>query len=112
MEKLENYRALIKRILQHHALHKSSNKQIETLVICDEATDNYLLMDIGWHPNGRRLHSVPIHVRLCNGKFWIEWDGTEHGVAQELLDAGVPKEDIVLAFYHPKRREITEFAIA
>jgi hypothetical protein len=42
----------------------------------------------------------------------VEKDGMETGIAQELLDAGVPKEDVVFGFYRPERRTITEFAMA
>jgi hypothetical protein len=49
-------------------------------------------------------------VRLCHGKFWIEDDMTEEGIATDLLQAGVPKEDIVLAFQPPEARQFTEFA--
>ena len=37
---------------------------------------------------------------------------TEEGIATELLNLGVPKEDIVLAFYPPQERKFTEFATA
>jgi hypothetical protein len=49
---------------------------------------------------------------LRNGKFWIEEDWLEDGIVKELLAAGVPKEDIVLAFHHPEMRHLTEFAAA
>ncbi len=42
----------------------------------------------------------------------IEEDWTEGGIATDLLEAGVPKEDIVLAFHPPKMRPYTEFAVA
>ncbi len=68
-------------------------------------------MSVGW--NGiKRVHNVALHVRIREGKIWIEWDGIEEGITQELLDAGIPKEDIVLAFYHPSSRVHTGFAIA
>ncbi|MGB6168089.1 MAG: XisI protein, partial [Geitlerinemataceae cyanobacterium] len=72
---------------------------------------NYLLMAIGWNSSGR-VHSISFHLRIRNDKVWIEWDGTENGIALELVELGIPKEDIVLGFYRPERREITEFAIA
>ncbi|MGK7943847.1 MAG: element excision factor XisI family protein, partial [Microcystaceae cyanobacterium] len=43
---------------------------------------------------------------------WIEEDWTEEGIATELVREGVPKEDIVLAFYDPDARKFTEFASA
>jgi hypothetical protein len=33
------------------------------------------------------------------------------GLATALVAAGVPKEDIVLAFYSPNKRRLTEFAV-
>ena len=58
------------------------------------------------------MHSVFGHVRLKDGKVRIEEDGTEKGFAVEFVEAGIPKEDIVLAFYRPERRQLTEYAIA
>jgi XisI protein len=58
------------------------------------------------------VHSVVLHLRIKNSKVWIERDGMEEGIATDLLEAGIPKEDIVLAFYRPERRAITEFAVA
>ena len=46
------------------------------------------------------------------GKFWIQRDGTEYSIAQELLDAGVQKDRIVLAFRSPEMRRMTDFAVA
>jgi hypothetical protein len=51
-------------------------------------------------------------VDVINGKLWIQRDGTEYGVANHFLEAGVPKEHIVLAFHTPVEREYTEFAVA
>jgi hypothetical protein len=50
--------------------------------------------------------------RCRDNKVWVEKDSTETGIAQALLDTGVPKEDIALAFYRPERRAITELAVA
>jgi hypothetical protein len=55
-------------------------------------------------------------VRIRNSKFYIEiapnGHPTEAGIATELLAAGVPKDDIVLAFHHPSMRPYTEFIVA
>jgi XisI protein len=57
-------------------------------------------------------HSTIVHLRVFEEKIWLERDETEEGVTQHLLDLGVKKEDIVLAFYHLEDRKLTEFAIA
>lgn len=110
MDKLAFYRSAIKTIIDCHAELQNGSSILETVPICDTDGDNYLLMAIGWNSSGR-VHSVGFHLRIRNGKIWIEWDGTEKGIAQELLDLGVEKEDIVLGFYRPDRRVLTEFAI-
>jgi hypothetical protein len=81
------------------------------LLIADTMGEVYVLMDLGWE--GRtRVNSVYIQVRIKDGKIWIEQDWTEEGFANELVEAGVPKQDIVLAFQSPARRQLTEFSVA
>ena len=41
-----------------------------------------------------------MHFDIIDGKFWIQYDGTDRPVVAELEAAGVPREDIVLA-WHP-----------
>lgn len=113
MDKIANYRQIIKSILCNYA--GLSNKQpragIETDLIFDEERDHYLLINNGWDGR-RRILSITVYVRIRNGKFWIEEDWLEQGIATDLLETGVPNEDIVLAFHHPSKRPFTEFAVA
>lgn len=51
-------------------------------------------------------------VRIKEGKVWIQWDGTEERVADDLMALGVPREDIVLGFHPPHLRKFTEFAVS
>jgi hypothetical protein len=71
--------------------------------------DRYLLLHTGWRGN-RRTHGCSLHLDIINGKIWIQHDGTEVGIATQLLEMGVPKDDIVLAFHSPYMRQFTEFA--
>ena len=43
--------------------------------------------------------------------YLIQRDGTERGIAQELLDAGVPKDRIVLAFRSLAKRQLADFTV-
>jgi hypothetical protein len=52
-----------------------------------------------------------VHLDIRNGKIWIQHDGTEVGIANRLVEAGVPKTDIVLGFHSPFKRQFTEFAV-
>jgi hypothetical protein len=113
MDKLTERRSLLIRLLREY--ERLYNLQpapgVETFVILDEQRDHYLLMSVGW-ADGRRVRRAVLYVRLRNGKFWIEEDWTENGIATDLLRDAVPKDDIVLAFQAPERRPLTEFAVA
>jgi len=62
--------------------------------------------------NERRVHGCLVHIDIINGKLWIQRDGTERGIANDLVEAGVPKKQIVLGFRSPEIRQPTEFAVA
>jgi hypothetical protein len=111
MDQVEHYKQIITEILNAHAQIPYSHGEIERLAIQDEENDSYILMSVGWNKR-QRVHSIVFHVRIRDGKIWVEDDWTEYGVANELVDAGVPKEDIVLAFHLPEERPYTEFAVA
>lgn len=109
MDKSDEYRLTVRQILRKHAELAPSHGQIESIPVFDDRNDHYLLIDYGWDRTGR-VYTVVVHVRLKSGKIWIERDGMEDGLAEELVQAGVRREDIVLAFYRPARRQITEYA--
>ena len=64
------------------------------------------------HENKRYEHGCLLHVDIIDGKIWIQRDGTEIGIATQLVEAGVPKNQIVLGFKSPERRKDTDFAVA
>jgi hypothetical protein len=103
-----NYRELIQTVIKSHADY-NSDSDTELQLIFDTERDHYQLLHLGWE-NLRRVYGCIIHVDIKNGKIWIQRDGTEVGVANELVAAGVPKQDIVLGFHAPYKRKFTEFA--
>jgi len=113
MDKTTHYRRLIKDLLTKHAdlVSRQLETGMQTRLIFDDERNEYLWLQIGW-TNQHHVHGATLHIRLHNGKIWIEQDWTEDGIATELLKAGVPKNDIVLAFHEPEMRAMTEFAVA
>jgi XisI protein len=113
MDKLNQYREIVQTVLkEYHELQlASADLQLESALLLDPSRDQYLLIRMGWDGN-ERLKRNTIHIRIKNQKIWIEEDETEDGVATELLQLGVPHQDIVLAFHPPQLRQHTEFAIA
>jgi hypothetical protein len=84
---------------------------IQRKTVFNRETDTYLLLSVGWLGN-KQVHSCLIHLDIIDGKIWIQRDGTEEGIATDLLRAGIPKEQIVLAFHEPEVRPYTGFAVA
>lgn len=110
MDRIARYRQIVRRIVEDYGRYKPSHGQIETEVIVDTVNDHYELMHVGWD-GGRRVHGSVIHLDIIDGKIWVQHDGTNRPVVDELLAAGVPKEDIVLGFHPADVRPHTEFAV-
>jgi len=111
MEKLARHSAILTQLIAQEAQRVSTHPEIEVCQICDPVRHHYQLLYLGWQ-GVKRVFTPMIHLRLHNGKVWVEQDGTEDGVANHLLAAGIPREEIVLAFYSPQKRPYTEFAVA
>ncbi|NQE35965.1 hypothetical protein E5S67_03727 [Microcoleus sp. IPMA8] len=65
---------------------------------------------MGWR-NQRRIYGPVLHLDIMDNKIWIQQDGTEVGIANELVELGVPKQDIILGFDPPNMRQLSDFAI-
>lgn len=109
MDKLAKYRDIIEKIIRYYGQFQSSFGKVDTYAICDRETDNYLVLDVGWLPSRKRQHAIPIHIRIKDGKVWLEWDGTDEEIAQQLIDAGIAEEDMVYPLseeFHKENREL------
>lgn len=111
MDKLINYRQILREIILRYGSYASRYSQTDWLPICDDERGEYLLVDVGWKDEERTYLTV-FHFRIKNDKIYVEQDNTDACPVQQMLDAGVPKEDIVLAFYSPSHRQLTDFALA
>jgi len=111
MAEVGDFPRIVRDVIEHYASFKPSAGQIEVEVVIDEPSGHYELLHSGW-ANGYRIHGPVIHIDIKNGKIWIQHDGTEYGVANNLVEAGVPKDKIVLAFKPPEVRKYTDYAVA
>ncbi|MHB2016201.1 MAG: element excision factor XisI family protein [Candidatus Xenobia bacterium] len=106
-----DYRETVKRILLEYAAFKPSYGEVEVEAVFDEERGHYEVCYAGWEES-RRIHGPILHVDIRGDKVWIQHDGTETGIADELVAGGIPQEHIVLAFHHPRKRKYTGFAIS
>jgi len=110
MDKLTHYRDIIRRVLADYATWKPSSPQVASEVVFDPALDHFELIYLGWDGH-RRIHSCVFHLDLIGGKIWIQYDGTDRPIAEELVRAGVPKADIVLAEKPADVRPFTGYGV-
>jgi hypothetical protein len=111
MDTLNAYRHIIRNLLTDYATIPYAYGDIQLEPVFDSESDRYLLVLVG-RENAKRVHGCLLHIDIINGKLWIQRDGTEQGIANELVKAGIPQDHIVLAFRSAEIRKHTEFAIA
>lgn len=112
MDKLAGYRDTVRRVLDDYAtwLNKPGDG-VRYEVVYDPAIDHFELLRFGWDGH-RRIHGIMFHLDIIGGKVWVQYDGTDRPIAEELVRAGVPKEDIVLAEHPPEVRPHTGYGVA
>lgn len=111
MDKMNRYREIVKHIVQEYGSWFPKNGHVQTEVVVNPDIDHYEVVRVGWEGE-RRIHHSSIHLDIIDGKVWIQDDRTNRPVADALLEAGVPHEDIVLAFHPPEVRQYTDFSAA
>jgi hypothetical protein len=109
---VEHYRQLIQDLLTERVQRSAQSPTpslVEKQLIFDPKRDHYQLVHVGWKPNGRRNYGCVLHLDIKDDKIWIQHDGTEVGIANLLVERGVPRQDIVLAFLDPFMRQYSAF---
>jgi hypothetical protein len=104
-------REVIEKVLADYAAVPYAHGDVETQTVFDRTSDRYLLMIVG-REGKRRVHGCLVHIDIVGDEVRIERDGTEHGMAPELVRAGIPAQRIVLAFHHLGARPYSEFLAA
>ena len=111
MDPLDTYRQIIEDVLTEYTRIPYAYGEIQSEAVFDRTRDRYLLVNVGWE-DSRRVHGSLVHIDIINDMLWIQRDGTEHGIAKELIKAGIPRDRIVLGFRPAKVRQYTEYAAA
>lgn len=101
MDKLESYRQIIQRILTEYQQWavRANQPGVKQCLSLEATRDQYLWFHVGWHEKTRDF-GVTVYLRIEQGKVWIEEDWTKQGIANDLLDAGIPPS--VLLKNNPK----------
>jgi hypothetical protein len=113
MDKLAKYQAAIIDFLTEYESEfaANSNDSLREQLSIDKERNHYQLLSIGWQKSNF-IYGAILHFDILDGKVWIQQNNTELFVADELIQRGVSREDIVLGFQPPAARKHTGFAVA
>ena len=100
MDTRTTYREIVKDVINRYARLRPSHGAIRLDTVFDEQQDHYALMQSGWD-RGVRVRGNLIYITLRDDQVYIEYDGIERGIREDLIRRGIPQEDIVLAFLAP-----------
>ena len=110
MAQVDTYRRHVQTLLKQYVEERLVADDIEMQFVVDTEHDHYQLVNVGWL-NKRRIYGCILHIDIRDNKIWIQHNGTERLVAEELVALGIPKEQIVLGFHSPYKRQFNEFAV-
>ncbi len=111
MDKIEKYRQYIQTLLSPYTRDDVSDNEVEVQLIFDTERDHYQWMNVGWQ-QFTRIYRCVMHFDIKDGKIWLQQNLTDQNPAEELVEMGVPREDIVLGLQPPYKRQYTEYGIA
>lgn len=109
MAKLEDYVVILQNLLTQYAEVKPANGEIDVEVSFDTERHHYQIWHTGWIDQ-RWIHHAPIHCAIREGKVWLLANATEHDVAADMVERGIPARDIVLGFFPRYMREYSDYA--
>lgn len=108
---LKQWRHTLEKILQRYANIPDRYANTRRFIVVSRELNHFMLVKEGWEGK-QRFHGLVIHAEIRDSKIWIHYDGIEDGITEELVEAGVPKDSIVLAFHPPHVRPHTGYAVA
>jgi hypothetical protein len=113
-----DFGSTLERILRSYIDVLDLGSEVLVYLVRSDDRSHFMLMHEGWQgddlrsvKNQRRLYGAIVHAEIRDGKIWIHYDGTEAGITEELVLAGVLPEQIVLAFQPPYARKHTGYGI-
>ena len=111
MDKLDNYRKIVQDLIAQYASSDSAQGDVEVQLLMDPVRDHYQWMNVGWK-GMRRVYSCFVHIDIKDEKIWLQQNWTEEDPAADLVNMGVPPEDIVLGLQPPYKRPYTDYGVA
>ncbi len=112
MEKVKKYQQIIIQVLEEWLDVQSKNSDsIKNYLIADTERNHYQLLRMGWEGDSYVFNPM-IHLDIINEKVWLQANYTDVSVAEDLVLAGIDRQDIVLGLQPPFVRPHTAYGVA
>ena len=114
MERIKRYHKAIVEVMEEvmDSFKNSENSEYDFHPIFDKTNHRYQLQAVGWERERKRIFNIFFHIDIIDNKIWIQQDNLEYSVAERLVEKGIPKKEIVLAYFPEFHRQHTEYAVA
>ncbi len=112
MDKTIKYQKAILELFQEYDEFWGKSGGLENRIVADTKRHAFVMISFGWQNHESYTHLLCFHLEIINEKVWIYENNTEAMIADELMEKGVSREDIVLGFVEPEIREHSGFAVA
>lgn len=105
------YSAILKNWLNTYANYVNGSKSTDYEVVEDDVHFRYQVVRTGWNDDIFEFNVV-FHFQIKpTGKVWLLVNNTDVLVADELVEMGIPKSDIVIGFLPESVRPYSGFAV-
>lgn len=103
---MDSRNQIIEQVLTQISQLLDKDEDTEAILSFDPQRGQYILMSDGWVAHERFYHPV-VHLELKkDGIIWLRCDNTDLGIGEMLIEKGIPKHEIIPAFYSPQMRKL------
>jgi hypothetical protein len=110
--RLRKYEKILIETLRDYAeMFNNQRDGLSAVVIIDKDGGHYQLLNSGWRGDEYQFYVI-FHFDIKDNKVWVQENRTDVLIAQELVEKGIPKSDIVLGLQFPELRGEMGYAVA
>jgi hypothetical protein len=99
----------VRRVLEQIYAPQHNSAKLEQQLVLDDQNGHYLLLHVGWN-DFERTHGIVVHLDIKDDLVWVQRDNTNLNIVAALLEQGLAKNQIVLGFHAPFKRQFGEYA--
>ncbi|CCI04626.1 element excision factor XisI family protein [Microcystis aeruginosa] len=94
MDNTVNYADILTQVIRKESAMQPRLQNLKITPVCDPESGNFLIIMTGWEKEAW-INTILFHARLFKNKIVIEDDNLEEGLTTNLIQAGIPPEDII-----------------